>query len=223
MKKKKIKLVKPAENTPETNMFGGKNPLGLYVPMTEDEMDALDRMIQSKDLELIIHGWGRLENPRIKFGDLRVCIEFRLDFNAPEKLTELHFLDLELRIRGSHITMFKKRMATHVNGKPVLIKAGMFLELAWDIAIDHISPELVKMYLPGLHGMTSRRMDKDTGERTLTGNMKLTESQKNHIRFLEQQNAKLRQNDVEDAVKATKRAGYEVKNTPDGPEAPDID
>jgi len=216
------KKMKPAESAPETNIFGGKNPLGLYVPMTDDEMDALDRMIQSKDLELVIHGWGILNNPKIQFGDLRVCIKFRLDFNAPEKLTELHFLDLELRVRGSNITMFKKRMATQVGGKPVMIKAGLFLELAWDIAIDHISPEMVKMYLPGLHGMTSTRLDKDTGARTLTGNMTLTETQKNHILFLEQQNAKIRQGDAEDAIKITKRAGYKVKSTSKGPVAPDV-
>jgi len=216
------KKMKPADSAPEKNIFGGKNPLGLYVPMTDDEMDALDRMIQSKDLELCIHGWGILENPKIQFGDLRVCIKFRLDFKAPEALTELHFLDLELRVRGSHITMFKKRMATQVGGKPVMIKAGMFLELAWDIAIDHISPEMVKMYLPGLHGLTSTRLDKDTGDRTLMGNMKLTEAQKNHIRFLEQQNAKIRHDDAVDAVKVTKRAGYDVKNTSKGPTAPDV-
>jgi len=220
---KKIQPVKPAESAPETNMFGGKNPLGLYVPMTDDEMDALDRMIQSNDLELIIHGWGRLDKPRIKFGDLRVAINFRLDFNAPDKPMEVHFFDLELRVRDSKITLFRKRMAASVNGKPLIIQSGMFLEMVWDIAIDHIDPKLVKMYLPGLHGMTSRRLDRDSGERTLMGNMTLNETQKNHIRFLEQQNARIRLEDAKEAVKVTKNAGYEVKQTDKGPEAPDVE
>lgn len=214
---------KPAESAPEQNMFGGKNPLGLYVPMTDDEMDALDRMVQSRDLELIIHGWGRLDQPRIKFGDLRVCIEFRLDFNAPEHLTEVHFFDLELRVRGTNLTLFRKRMPTAMNGKPLMVKAGMFLEMAWDIAIDHINPKLVKMYLPGLHGMTSRRFDRDTGDRTLTGNMNLTETQLRHIQFLEQQNAKIRFEDAKKAIKATEDAGYKVKETDKGPQAPDVE
>jgi len=55
------------------------------------------------------------------------------------------------------------------------------------------------------------------------GNMTLNETQKNHIRFLEQQNAKIRLEDAKEAVKVTKNAGYEVKQTDKGPEAPDVE
>lgn len=206
----------------DRNSFNGKNPHGLYVPMSDDEQDALERMVSSKDLELVIHGWGILQNPRIQFGDFRVRIDFRLDFNAPEHPINVHFFDLELKVRGTQITLFKKRMPIMVNGQPIQVQAGMYLEMAWDIAIDHMDPKLVKMYLPGLRGKTSSRLDKDTGERTLLGNMNLNSRKKWELQILEQQAAKVRKDDVAAAIDATQKSGAVVKNGPKGPEAPDV-
>ena len=51
--------------------------------------------------------------------------------------------------------------------------------MVWDISINAIDPKLIKSLMPQTIGLTSRRQDKDTGDLTVEGNMKLNALQKN--------------------------------------------
>jgi len=138
-----------------------------------------------------------LTEPKITFGDLRVCVKFRLDF-GPSKPIPLHYLDLELRF-ASGDTIFRQKLPVEMDGKPVVVGQGVgldFLELAWDIAIDHMDPAFVKRVKPGATGLTSRRLDKDTGDRTFFGNMKLTNNQGNWLKTMEDSAQEIRKHDA---------------------------
>lgn len=160
------------------NPFGGKNPNGLYVPISETEQDFLSRLVEADDLEVVIHGWGILNKPRITVGDKRIGVKFVLKFNAPAIPMAVSAFDLELRTRGGHCVYRENVPAMGWDGKPVSVHSGLELELAWDISLGHIDPHLIKALMPHQHGLTSRRLDKDTGEATQLGNMKLTPMQK---------------------------------------------
>lgn len=205
----------------ETNAFGGANPHGLYVPLTETEQEVLSRLVEAEDLEVVIHGWGILHKPKIIFGDLRISIQFTLTFNAPAFPQPLHFLDLELRTRAG-LTLFRERQPTVVNGRPLQVAAGMSVDLAWDIALHHIDPKVVKAIKPGAVGLTSRRLDKETGEATFLGNMQLNSEQKRLLQHIDEENRKFREADTQKAIKATQDAGYEVEITDKGAKAPDV-
>jgi len=190
----------------EKNIFGGKNPHGLYVPLTETEQEVLSRLVEADDLEVVIHGWGVLNRPRITFGDFRISILFQLTFNAPEVPRPLHYLDLELRTRAG-LSLFRERQPTMINGKPLEVAAGVTFTLAWDIALHHIDPEVVKMIKPGARGLTSRRLDRDTGDPTLRGNMRLTGIQRKILHHMEENSRKTREADRQKAAEVTRRAG----------------
>ncbi len=176
----------------DKNPFGGKNPHGLYVPMSEDEQEVIARLIESKDLVLIIHGWATLENPNIIAGDLRIGIQFRLDFNRPAAPVPLHFLDLEL-VRANGQSIFRQKMPID---PPVEVMVGVFLDFQWDIAIDHMDPAFVKSIKPGAKGLTSRRIDKDTGERSETGTMKLSAEKKRLLHIVDSQAKEVRDDEA---------------------------
>ena len=180
----------------DKNMFGGKNPHGLYVPLTEDEQEVLERLA-GEGLVLIVHGWARLDKPRFAFGDMRAAIgPFRLSFTYPAAPVTLHFLDLELQ-RTNGQTVVRERLAI----PPTQVCAGVELDLQWDIAIDHMDPEFVRSVKPGAFGLTSFRQDKDTGERTETGNMHLNTLKKQTLHDLDERAAKIRQMDAEKLAK----------------------
>lgn len=204
------------------NLFGGKNPLGLYVPMSEDEQEVVQRLVEAEDLVLIIHGWGTLDRPRFLVGDHRIGVQFRITFNRPAVPMDVWFFDLELRTRTG-ISLVKERLPLVYNGKPVQVCAGMYLDLQWDIAIHSMDPRLVKLLKPGAIGLTSRRQDKDTGMMTAQGNMKLDGHQKRVLAALEEAQAAARAEDTKKVIEATQKAGYEVKKTKKGIEAPDLD
>ena len=85
--------------------------------------------------------------------------------------------------------------------------------MVWDIAIDRISPAVVKMIKPGATGLTSRWTDKDTGDMDYTGgNMNLDGDQKKTIRHLADVKAKIRQHDREKLAKATSKEDALVKS-----------
>lgn len=203
-------------------MFGGKNPHGNYVPMSEDEQEVLQRLVDTNDLIVIIHGWGFFENPKISFGDFRVSIPLTINFLKPAAPQDVWFFDMELKSRSTGMTLVKQRLPTLIEGRPFQACAGVELDMVWDIAIHHMDPAFVKAIKPGAIGLTSRRLDRDTGNATLAGNMKLDGKQRENLQWLEKGAAKMRQADVEDAVKVTKKAGYEVKKTQDGVMAPDL-
>jgi len=188
----------------DTNLFGGANPNGLYVPMTETEQEVLDRLIQSHDLEIEIKGWGIVRNPWASFGDHRLGLQWTLVFNKPP--VPVYYFDLELRVASSQIVLMRKRYPTTVNGQPELIGAGREIQFNWDIAIDHMSPELVKAIVPGAIGMTSRRLDRDTGMRTLAGNMDLSDNQIKVADMLDKSSKSTQNSDDQKTAHVTKIA-----------------
>lgn len=177
----------------DKNPFGGGNPHGLYVPMSEDEQEVISRLVESQDLEVVVEGWGISPNPQIIFGDLRVTVPITMEFDGLEKPTSLHFLDLELRTQ-SGMTIFKQRMPVN---PPIIAHNGMVVDMAWDIAIDHMDPDFVKMIKPGAIGWTTRRLDKVTKERTTQGNMHLTSGEKDILRWMDERAEQTRASDVD--------------------------
>lgn len=165
------------------NAFGGKNPNSLYVPMSEVEQEVVSRLVESGDLRVGVRTSNlsvvcqHTIQPFVRFGDLRLELKFRLDFTAPEIPAPIHFIDLELKT-GSGILLFKERQNTVHGGNPIHVADGVFIDLAWDIAIMNIDPKLVKKIKPKAVGLTSKFTDKDTGDLTLFGNNDFNPKQK---------------------------------------------
>lgn len=189
----------------DRNPFGGINPHGLYVPLSEDEKEVVQRLTASDDLEIVVDGWGIVNKPKITLGDYRVTATFRLSFDRPEIPVPVHFFDLELRTR-SGVSLFKKRQPTVVNGQPILVGSGIFYDLAWDIAIHHMDPNLVRQIKPGAIGYTSRRQDRDTKEFSQTGNMNLSSLQQKLLHVISTGEQTLRQDSINEATTATMEA-----------------
>jgi hypothetical protein len=164
----------------EKNEFGGRKG-SSYTPMSEDEQEVISRLVESKDLKIIIKGWGEVSNPVVRFGDLRVSLAFRVNFSGSQIPVPVYFFDMELRT-GSGMLVFKERQPTVYDGKPVNIAGGMYLDMVWDIAISSMDPKFVKSIKPGAVGLTSRWLDRDTGARTLVGNNVITPTLRNKLR-----------------------------------------
>lgn len=188
----------------DTNMFGGKNAASLYVPMTEIEQEVVARLVESKELVLHIIDWGYIQNPRITFGDARVCIEFTMTFHKPEIPQPLYYMDLELRTQSGRL-IFKDRQATMYNNQPVMVGGGVSLAMVWDIQIRAIDPVLVREVLPGTIGLTSRYQDKDTKGLTAHGNMRLNDHQKQVIDQIQRAEARWKQVDADKYQTAKRR------------------
>lgn len=190
------------------NPFGGGNKNSLYVPMSDIEQEVISRLIETGDLRVHIVGWGVVNNPRVTFGDLRVSISFRMDFDRPPPPgVAVPFFDLELRT-GSGLLLFKDRKSTEYAGQPITVAAGVFLDMVWDIAIQNLDPKLVKMLKPGATGLTSRLQDRDTKDITFQGNMRLDPRRQRLLRVLRQGEALVR---AEDKARATKAAAQGIK------------
>jgi hypothetical protein len=98
----------------------------------------------------------------------------------------------------------------------------MFLDMQWDIALHSMDPRLVKLLKPGAIGLTSRRQDRETGEITTQGNMKLNGAQKQALRVLEEAQAAARAETTRQVITATVKAGYKLKRTRKGMKASDV-
>jgi len=188
----------------DKNIFGGKNPRGLYVPMSEDEQEVLERLVQSKDLILEIKGWATLENPKLIVGDLRIGIPFELQFTGGR--TKITYFDLILR-KGNGMLVFKQRMPMN---PPMDAMPGMKVGLQWDIAIDHMDPAFVKAIKPGALGVTSRRLDKETLERTETGNMILDNKGRKLLNLVDSDAEKIRKQDADQVASLSKGQNPDV-------------
>jgi len=92
---------------------------------------------------------------------------------------------------GSGASLYKEKMPCEYDGKPLKVCSPMVLAMVWDISINMIDPKLVKALMPGVIGLTSRRIDKDSGFATIEGNMKLDAKQKFHAYDLMQREKKL--------------------------------
>jgi hypothetical protein len=113
------------------------------------------RLIEANELYIEIVDWGIVHQPRFSFGDARLGCYFRMDFHKPEVPQVNYYFDLVLKTR-SGVLLFKERQPTIVLGKPIQIGAGMYLDLAWDIMIQKIDPNLIKSLRPSVIGLTSR-------------------------------------------------------------------
>ena len=189
----------------DSNPFGGTGAGSTYTPMTDVEREAVSRLVETGRLRVHVVGWGVVNSPRVIIGDLRIGIQFRLDFNAPAVPQPNHYFDLELRT-DSGLLLYKERQPTIFNYKPVQICAGMFLDLVWDIAIRHMDPNLVKALVPGAVGLTSRWQDRDTGEMTLTGNTQMSSAAKQRLRVVRALEESSKKDTKDQAKKATKMA-----------------
>lgn len=188
------------------NILGGKNEGSLYVPLSEDEQEALTRLIEADDLEVVVVGWGILTKPKVTLGDKRMAIRFTLNFNAPDVPMKVWYFDLELRTR-SGLTLHVERHPTLYGNEPITVYSGISMEMIWDIAIDRLPPTLVKMIKPGSMGLTSRFTDRDTGDYDPTGgNMKLTPEQKAALQSVQKGAEFIRNEDKKKVAKVSKKA-----------------
>lgn len=174
------------------NIFGGGNANSIYVPMSEVEQEAISRLVESKDLRIVIVGWGHIDQPRVTFGDARLQFQFRLNFDRPAVPVSVYYFDFELRTHTGAL-LYKSRESVVYGGKPVQVAAGVFFDMVWDIQVRSIDPHLVKSLLPGATGFTSRLQDKDTKELTVEGNMKLEANARKLLHDLRQAEDKIRQ------------------------------
>lgn len=156
----------------DKNAFGGGNKNALYVPMSEIEMELISRLVDNKDLYVLIHEWGHVNEPTVTFGDKNLHVGFKMVFDRPATPMSVYHFDMELKTR-SGISLFRQKMSTQYGGQPLIVMQGLELDLVWDIAIKNIDPKLVRALMPGVRGLTSRLQDTTTGEITLMGNMKL--------------------------------------------------
>jgi hypothetical protein len=184
----------------DSNPLGGKNPNSLYVPMSEIEQEFVSRLKEKGDLQVRIHGWGIVPNPPVQIGDLQVVIPLTLRFDRPEVPIQVHSFDLEL-LTGSGVSLFREKQSCEYGGQPIMIGQGTEIQMVWHIGIRAMDPRLVKAYLPGAKGLTSRAFDKDTGDLTLLGNMNLNAEQKRLIKIVRDGEATIR---AEKASKPTR-------------------
>ena len=186
------------------NAFGGGNPNSLYVPMAEDEQEVIQRLVDSQTLEVVIHQpWNLTVKPYwVGVGDKRVAVKFGVTFTGVAQPTPVRSLDLELRAMGK-VTLLRKPYPTILPDKtPLIVAEGAYLELQWDIGIDHIDPALVKSIKPGAIGLTSRRLDPVTGEKTLLGNMRFQDDRQKLLHQLDKGEKRVQVDSLVDLKKA---------------------
>jgi hypothetical protein len=181
-----------------------------YTPITDIEREALTRLAEAGEYRIHVVGWGWVNTPRVLIGDLRLGLQFRMTFNAPAVPVPVHYFDLELRT-GSGMVLFRERQKAVYAGKPLLVGAGLFLDMAWDIAINTIDPKVVKAIVPGALGLTSRNIDKDTGAVTMFGNQRLTAKERATIANIRRMEAASRLDSAEQIRKATALAEEAVR------------
>ena len=196
----------------DKNPFGGKNPHGMYVPMSDDELETLARLAESKSFKLVIKDWGYVTgftldrfveaewkgNPMVSFGDKIIHFYWVMNFSAPEIPQPNWYFDVE--VWALDRLMFKHRMPTEVNGKPVQIVKGQMMAMALDIAIDKINPELIRAVKPQVHGLTTRQ-----------GNMHLDSKTKKILATMQAGERYVRGLTVQEAVGATEKMKKETR------------
>lgn len=188
-----------------TNMFGGKPKKGnaVYVPMSDVEQECLQRIAEMDGYRIKVKGYGTIEQAHTIIGDKRLSFRFKLIFDRPDTPTPLYWLDLELLAFGENV--FSERQHVVYGGQPVMVMTGVELNLAWDIAIKHIEPRIVKNIV-GTFGLTSRLQDKDSGQFTLTGNMQVDDEKRQVLQKLNEGEAKVRAHSEKDFKESVEKA-----------------
>jgi len=187
------------------NMFGGKPKKGnaLYVPMSDVEQECLQRIAEMDGYRINVKGYGTIEKAHTIIGDKRLSFQFKLVFDRPDNPTPLYWLDLELLAFGENV--FSERQHIVYGGQPIMVMAGVELNLAWDIAIKHIEPRIVKNIV-GTFGLTSRLQDKDSGAFTLTGNMSVNEEKREALHKLQEGEKKIKEHTQKDFTEKVSQA-----------------
>ena len=163
--------------TDNTNIFGGGNKNSLYIPISDDEQEVIHRLLAANDLQIEIEGWGIVNSFRARVGDLNVAFEFQITIPMPEEAVEVFYLDLKLATRSGLLLKAERMAIVQMDGKGILMGGNNTVHLEWAMSLAGIDPTIVKLLKPGAIGLTSRRLDKDTGEFSKKGNMKLTKEQ----------------------------------------------
>lgn len=191
----------------DQNIFGGKNPHGMYVPLTDDELEVLERLADAGEFKVVISGWGHVTGfargrygpewhtnpvPLVTFGDKRITFYFRLNFSAPFTPQPNWYFDMEVHALGYNL--FSQRLPTESGGNPIQVAAGLSLDLALDVAITNIDPEIVKTIKPKAIGLTTRH-----------GNMRLDSHSRKVLAQLEAGEKRVRDIIVKEAQVATAR------------------
>lgn len=188
------------------NPFGGKNPHGMYVPMTDDELEVLARIAVAGEFVLEIKDWGRVSDfvparfnqstwdgkSIVTFGDKRISFYFTMAFSAPEIPQPNWFFDMQVWAHG--FKLFEQRMPTEMGGEPLMIGKDLVLQWALDVAIDTIDPAIVKAVKPKAVGLTTRH-----------GNMHLDTHHQKLLAQLKRGEAEVRAFSAEEAAAATLR------------------
>lgn len=175
----------------ETNIFGGGNKLATYVPLTDVELEVLERLALGGDFSLVIREWGTVKNfkyqkvdpntwngtPSVYFGDKRISFWFVMNLKRPEMPQPNYYFDIEVWARGRKL--FQAKHDTTYGGKPIEVVRGLQLGIAFDVALHSISPELIKQIKPGTFGLTSRHgnMDLDANKARTLHNLLKSEKQ----------------------------------------------
>lgn len=185
---------------PKRNPFGGKNPHGMYVPITDDELEVLERLAIAGEFKVVIREWGYVDGflpgrydpatyrgqPLVLFGDKRITFFFRLNFTAPAIPQPVWYFDMEVWALGFRLfpgtgrdpnEPFPGRLSTETNGQPLQVAAGLFIDLALDVALDKIDPAVVKTVKPKAIGLTSKvgNMHLDTHHQRLLASLRAGE------------------------------------------------
>lgn len=183
------------------NPFGGKNANFAYVPLTDVEQEVLARLVASGDL-VVSSNVGQVILTGAGHGDHLLSLRFRMEFDGlPEAPTPLFFMDLSLSIGQNGRLLFKERVPTVYNGQPQQVCNITVFDAAWDIGLHSLDPALVKDILPNVTGLTSRRIDKDTGFATFAGNMKLDADKRHLLKVIQEGEQNLRRDAAQTLAK----------------------
>ena len=185
------------------NIFGGGNASSLYVPLSDVEQECIAHLVASGELSVHIVDWGIAHKPVVTYGDARVRAVFRMDFDRPVAPVNVYHFELELRTSSGRV-LFRDKQSTMYGGRPIQVAAGVFLDMVWDIQLQHLDPALVREVLPYVTGLTSRLQDRDTGDMTLMGNMRLTPEKQSTLRKLRQVEAGSRKHTADRLAHAVK-------------------
>jgi hypothetical protein len=183
--------------TGNQNPFGGKNPHGMYVPLTDVEMEVLLRLAQEGEFKLVVKGWKEFTNfilvpystvrmidpsqpiaphSLVTFGDKRISFYFSIVVPDNDSVPRKNFyFDMEVWAKG--FLLFSQRMPTQIGGEPIAIFDRAFWNLALDVALDMIDPAIVKAIKPATVGLTTRQgnMHLDTSHQKMLHMLKLGE------------------------------------------------
>jgi hypothetical protein len=90
----------------------------------------------------------------MRHGDARVQVKIDLLLSYP--IVHIPVYSMELTLKFKDRTLFQESQSTVYEGKPIMFGSGGRLGMVWDIQIQKMSPELVKMVKSGAFGLTTR-------------------------------------------------------------------